>query len=216
VPRSGTGEIAFQGDGKILLAGGVQTPNEFIVSPTQSGIEPCLTALTRLNRDGTTDESFHFPRCRSSNDSAPGPGALAVLSDGSMIVASNVNRSGRISNEVLHVDSSGIEIRRSPLRDALQPYVFVSAIVPMSDGRILVGGKRNLGGGATVVRVFEDGTQDPTFQVHGYSFVRRICLQGERTLVLDGGIDGGRLLRLNSDGSSDPTFRIPVLKVYSH
>jgi hypothetical protein len=181
------------------------------------GIEPCLTALTRLNRDGTTDESFHFPRCRSSNDVGPGLGAFAVLSDGSMILASNGNRSGRRSNEVLHVDSSGIEIRRSPLRDALQlqGFLFVSAIVPMSDGRILVGGKRNLDGGATVTRVLENGTRDPTFQVRGYSFVRRICLQGEKILVLDG-IDGGRLQRLNSDGSSDPTFRIPVLKVYSH
>src|ERR1035441_3064686 len=42
--------------------------------------------------------------------------AFAVLSDGSMLVASNVNRDGGTFSEVLHVDSSGIEIRRSPAR----------------------------------------------------------------------------------------------------
>lgn len=81
----------------------------------------------------------------------------------------------------------------------------ISAIVPMSNGRILVGGD-------TLARVFEDGTQDLAFQVHSFSLVQRICLQGEKILVLDG---SGHLQRLNSDGGSDSTFRVPVLNVYS-
>jgi uncharacterized delta-60 repeat protein len=215
-PLPGPGAIAVQDTGKILLVGWVQSLDEFIVSPTQWDTGARLTNLTCLNRDGTLDESFHFAqRCRSKNDPAWGFGAFAVLSDGSMLVAPNINRNGRESSEVLHVDSSGIEIRRSPLRDALQRFLIVSAIVPTSDGRILVVGRRNLAGGATVARLLENGTPDPTFHVRGFPFVRKICLQGEKILVLEG-IGSGRLQRLNSDGSSDPTFQVPLLKVYSH
>ena len=78
--------------------------------------------------------------------------------------------------------------------------------IPLSDGRILTVGRN-------VVRLLEDGRQDPTSQVYeSPSSVRKFLIQGEKLLVVDA---LGHLNRLNSDGSIDASFQMPVLKVYS-
>ena len=198
-----SGAITVQETGKILLAGWVQQRYRMLLLTTPTNAAMCVTTVARLNPDGTSDDAFNsVQQCQSA---APGPIAFATLPNGSMLVASNVYREGVITTAITHVDPNGVEVRRSPLRDALRRFVIVSAIVPVQDGRILVGGQ-------IVERLLDDGTHDATFQAHRFSFVRKILLQGDKILVLDG---NRHLHRLKSDGSIDPTFRLPVLRVYS-
>jgi hypothetical protein len=213
-PSFQSGEIALQDTGKIILAGWVRSPDR-TVSLGKLDIGGCFTALTRLNGDGSLDESFGFAQdCRPKGYGAPGPGAFATLRDGSMLYTANVNRDGGIFSEVIHLDSNGAEIRKSALRDALQGFVAISAIVPMSDGRILVGGRSSAAFGRNrVERLLDDGTYDPTFHAQdGFDYVKTIRLHGENILVMDG---SGNLHRLNRHGDRDGTFHLPLLKVYS-
>jgi uncharacterized delta-60 repeat protein len=189
------GKIAIQSNGKILLAGLMSSVNDF-----------CYTNLARLNVDGSVDADFHLQRpCLSRDEAARGIGRFAVLTDGSMIVTSPLARNNQLSYEVVHADSNGLEIRKSGLRAAiqnLQPRDTIS----LSDGRILTVGRN-------VVRLLEDGRQDPTSRVYeSPSSVRKFLIQGEQLLVVDA---LGHLTRLNSDGSVDASFQMPVLKVYS-
>lgn len=208
-----SGAIVVQETGKIVIAGWVRSPDRTISLGKVGG---CFTAATRLRGDGSLDDGFWFAQnCRPKEYGAPGPVAYATLRDSSMLFTVNVRPNvGMIDSQVVHLDANGAEIRNSALCDALQKFLVISALMPMSDGRILVGGRRSAGlAKATVERLLENGTPDSTFHPDDdFDYVKRICLQGDKILVLDG---SGNLHRLNRDGHRDTTFRLPLLKVYS-
>jgi hypothetical protein len=215
-PWSEPEEIVVQDTGKILLAGWVQTPPGNPESQTASNDGRCFSPLTRLNPDGTEDEGFHFfaQRCRPRSDVAVGPSAFAILSDRSMLAMFETSHAGRAFSEVAYVDANGVAPRRSALRDVLRGFRFISAIVPLSGGRVLVAGQRTSADPTTVERLSKEGIRDPSFVFRGTTgIVRKVLLQGEKLVILDG---TGRVSRVNGDGSSDPTFSVPILNVYSH
>jgi uncharacterized delta-60 repeat protein len=211
--RSGT--IAVQETGKIVIAGWVRSPDRtiFLGKGNATG---CLTPAARFEEDGSADEGFAFAQiCRPEGYGAPGPVAYAMLPDSSILFTVSFRPNvGMTSSQVVHLDSRGAEIQKSALRRALQDVALISALAPMSDGRILVGGRRSLvSGRAKVERLLEDGTPDPTFHSHdGFVSVARIRLQGDKILILD---HMGNLHRLNPDGDQDDTFHVPLLNVYS-
>jgi hypothetical protein len=135
-----------------------------------------------------------------------GGSACALRHDGSMLAVVTARRGGQEVRETAHIDSSGNEILRSRVGDTLRRLPSVTAIFPMDDGRILVGGH-------DLRRFLRDGTQDSTFRVTAsLPSIRKIVMQGEKILVLSA---GGQLQRLESSGAIDSVFRIPLLKVYS-
>jgi uncharacterized delta-60 repeat protein len=196
-------------DGKILLAGWVQPSSQIVLSNLSqpSTRTDCFSTLTRLNSDGSLDTGFRSgQQCRSKEEVLEGVerrGAFAFMRDGSILAVVAVRRDGKDWRVVEHLDPNGREIPRSHVRNALEQLRLVTAILPLDDGRILVGG-------ADVRRFMSDGTQDPTFQVAGkVRRVKKFLLQGEQILMLD---EDGHLSRLNNNGAIDPAFRIPVLK----
>jgi uncharacterized delta-60 repeat protein len=198
------GGIALQETGKLIVAGWTRSPGQTISLGKVDG-GGCFTPLTRLNGDGSRDESFAFGQtCRPKEDAASGLMTYATLRDGSVFTANVGKRAGAYTREIIYVDSKGKEIQKSALRDALQA-IDITALAPMSDGRIVVAGRRT---GFAVERLLEDGTPDRSFHPY-YAYVSKIWLQGNNILVLGDGMH-----RLTRDGDLDATFRLPTLSVY--
>jgi uncharacterized delta-60 repeat protein len=193
-PWSSSGKIAVQADGRMVVAG--------LLDSAPGG---CFRTLVRLNADGSLDEGFGFRQpCHTQVEAA---GAFAVLvatlPDGSMIVRMEGRRGRDVTYATLHLDSNGAEIRESKLRDTLSRLQCTTA-VRTGDGAILAGGR-------SLARVREDGTPDAAFHVYEtHSGVRRILLQGGKILVLEW---NGNLVRLDRDGRPDRSFLMPKVKV---
>ena len=186
VPWFHSGEISFQNDGKIILAGWVES--------VTSG---CYRTLTRLSVNGSVDTAFAFPpACRPKDEVSGGPTHLVVFSDNSMLVSWNSQRGRRISSRACMSIRMARKLGNPGCGDALQNRPFIT-LVPTSGSRILVGGQG-------VVRLLANGTEDPTFHLTGVSWVQRIVFQGDKLLVLD---IAGHLHRFKSDGSADASLR---------
>lgn len=146
-PDLGSGRIAIQDDGKILLAGWVEKVES-----------DCFMPLVRLNPNGSRDPDFGFGKeCQPKDDASSGSERVAILGDGSILV-SQVRRRGRVVQELAHVDRNSNDISKSKLRDALQGLKSISSITPVSNGRILALADGRL------VRLLADGTTDATLR----------------------------------------------------
>jgi len=193
--RSSGGRIVVLRDGRIVLAG--------VTEPVEGG---CIRTLRRLNADGSLDKGFRFEEsCQPAGLAERDvPDLAAVLADGSMFVRT-INRD-RVRNRMIYLGPDGQEIRRPGLLNSLS-HPNVTAVDPLSDGRILLG---DLNG---VARDLPDGTPDPAFHPSGMELgALKIILQGGKIVVLGG---NGKLVRLNGDGSPDPSYQIPAFQVYS-
>ncbi len=92
--------------------------------------------------------------------------------------------------------------------------VTVNTAVPLSDGRILVGGS----GGGNIARLNADGSQDGSFTATTDNWVTGVALQPEGKVLICGGfqnvngVSSPYLARLNADGvlESSATFNPPT------
>ena len=169
--------------------------------------------LARLNSDGSIDNTFTPP-----NFNYPGQvGILSVvrLQDGDYMVGGYFNKVNNFNfNYVVRLNNDGT-LDSSFLPTALSApssiEVYVSSIVPLSDGKFLVGGtfwqpKSN------VVRLNADGTLDNTFgffPVPGPDGPHQpLGIAWDMTVQPDGKILVGTqfgIQRLNADGTKDRT-----------
>lgn len=190
--------IAIQPDGKILVAG---------LLSGSSGTR----FLTRLNPDGTPDDSFNAAVNPNSSINE-----VAVQADGRIVIAGNFTQvNGTPRARIARLDSNG----------ALDPTFGVgtgfntgpSSLMIQSDGRMILGGLFSTYNGIVanrLVRLNADGTHDPTFNVGTgtNSIVDGIAEQSDGKIIIVGGftmINGtarDRIARLNPNGSLDAGF----------
>lgn len=196
--------LALQADGKILVGSGY----------TNEGANQHYN-IGRLNADFTLDDAF-----------APGLGAagtvnsIAVQSDGQILIGGNFEQvNGVLANGVARLDSAG-NIDASFVWPATYngtPYIY--QVVPLSGGKVLVGGSYSLPGisGSVVLsRLNSDASLDTGFTPLGYAG-GRVDVALSNGQILDGGFFGNlgnyptyisrnNIGRVNADGSPDATF----------
>lgn len=191
-------------DGSILLAGDFSS-----AGGTRS-------YLRRLQADGTVDSTFQ---------GGPSGGAIMALTeqpDGRLLVGGGFELfGGQPRFGVARIDSEG---RLDP---AFVPYwapqvdrVDVQALAVQADGRVLVGGCFDTGGGVNVgavVRLNPDGSLDPTFQApwgphadwREDAMVFDVAVQRDGRILVAGRLPRqNHLVRLLPDGSVDPSFAV--------
>ena len=148
--------------------------------------------MARLNTDGSLDASFQ----------PASAGRLLVLADGRLITASgSVRLNSDGSADATYYPGTG-------------PNGTVHSVLPLPDGRIIVGGEFTRYEGHDVsplIRLSPDGERDPTFTAalpmpvtssYYGGIVQDVLHQPDgKLIVAREGVD-----RLNSDGSLDPTF----------
>jgi uncharacterized delta-60 repeat protein len=190
--------LAMAASGDQLLVGGT-----FWSQPA------CFVA--RLNKDGTVDSGFGSA-LKVNFSLEAGVSALAVQSDGKVIVAGNFSTDGGFSSLArLNADGS-IDTTLSRNNG---PILYPKAILILSDGKILVGGVADSSGRGFVRRLNVDGTVDSSFSEPSFdSSVEALAADSSGRLIVGGeftmanGATHERLARLNADGSVDPSWTL--------
>lgn len=193
--------VKVQSDDKIILYGDIRSYNE-----------TSINRITRLNPDGTLDNTFNAGTGFNQSVST-----LAIQPDGKILVGgyftsyngttrnriARLNPDGTLDNTF---NTTGAGFDSSP-----------SSLVVQSDGKILVAGDFSNYNGTSrnyIARLNPDGTLDNTFNI-GTGFdntVDVISLQPDEKILVSGsfndynGTARSRVVRLNSNGSLDNTF----------
>lgn len=236
---NGTLDTAFNNNGGFdgIVDGIELLPNgRLLVAGTFSSLNgTSRPGLARLNADGTLDTSF-VPHAGVNK-----PGIVAVQSDGRILLATRVYTASRIYTSGLgsgatttaasenatasmglsriNADGSADPTFVSPSISELQ---YVTSILPLPNGKLLVGGISFTIGGTTysfMVRLNADGSVDPSFSLSSSLNLAptSLALQSDGKIVacgyppfFVGGPPTPRTIRLNQDGSLDSTFQPPA------
>ena len=192
--------LLIQPDGRILVGGA-------FTNFDQSGYK----YLVRINANGSVDTTFF---------TGAGPDdvveTIARQADGKVLIGGNFTSVDGFERHYLaRLTSTGsVDTAFSP---EIGPDFTVYAIVPLADGRILIGGAflaydgEPIGG---VARLNADGSLDPTFKpgTGANGAVYAMARQNDGKIVIGGdfssfdGFPRGRVARLNVDGSLDLNF----------
>lgn len=203
--------IFVQSDGKILLASGTNTAGQ-----TWQGNN--VNQVFRLNSDGTLDGGF-----ASANSSG-----TFVITDlvedfsgktlvfGALTTYSGVTVPGLVRlNTDGTIDNTFSAFTRTP------GSATINAVLPLSDGKYLVGGNFTAVGGSSrgrIARINSDGSNDATFTSVGFTGgtanVQGIILQSDGKYFIRGAnftnysgqSISNSICRLNSDFTLDTTF----------
>lgn len=182
-------------DGKLLVGG------RFDPSAERRGNAGVL--LVRLRADGRLDESFTCGVLPAGREDVLS--ALAVLSDGKLLVGSQVG--------ITRLNADGArDDRFKPPAKFLAP---VTALAGQSGGKILLANRQEAGW--QVARLEADGQPDPSFHAPSTTgedagSVAAIGVQPDGKILLGGSfktVDGVRrhgLARLEADGTLDKSF----------
>jgi uncharacterized delta-60 repeat protein len=187
-------------DGKILVAGYFTSVN---------GVP--RNGFARLNSDGTLDASF--------NPSVPGAGAVRktlVQPDGKIVVAGQFTTiAGAARNLIARLNTDGTLDWTFARKRGADGTIY--SIVPLSDGKILIGGEFTTveeAPRAGVARLARDGSLDASFNpgtgVDG--IVGKVAVQSDNKIIIGGfftlynGVPRKSVARLNQDGSLDASF----------
>ncbi|MCB0873038.1 MAG: hypothetical protein KDC36_06630 [Thermoleophilia bacterium] len=204
--------VAVQPDGRILVGGVGRSTNDLVV--------------VRLRTDGSDDPGYGGVAGRFVYDvgGLDGVTDLALLPDGRLMVSGHSIQAGGVQRlPVLRLDSAGIpEQAFSGSRRLLELDGFNQrGLVPLADGRTLVGG--SLGGDMVVTRLLADGSDDPTFGIGGRATidfgkgesVRGLAVQPNGRIVVAGNTNGPAsadadlaVARLEPDGALDASFDV--------
>jgi uncharacterized delta-60 repeat protein len=198
--------IVVQPDGKILVAG------EFNYFDGEQ-----RAYLTRLNPDGSRDESF------AAGDGAaqmvPGFIQKIVLQpDGKILVGGNFRHiGGSYLNNIARLNPDGtadssFNIGTGTLRFPEVGQVYTICLQP--DGKVIVGGAFATFNGTPrnkIVRLMPNGSADSSFapQTGSFQNITGIGIQPDGKILIGGAQtwEEGRIIhRLNPDGSIDPDF----------
>jgi uncharacterized delta-60 repeat protein len=205
-PLQSVSAVAVQPDGK-LLVGGTFTQ----VFPVNNLNATAAPYLTRINTDGSVDDSFIPTPNQAVN-------AIVVQPDGSVVfggyfttVQPEDTAAPTLRNHIARVNSDGVP--DSTLNPDLAGTVFATA--PLSNGQTIVGGTFLSIGGASqnfLARLNADGSLDPAFKVSINGPVQAIAVQPNGQIIVGGsfsvvdGLGRGNVARVNPDGSVDGAF----------
>ena len=200
-----------QSDGKLIVAGFFTRAN---------GVEDLYMA--RFNVDGTVDEGFSVgvgPLPVYDNTTGLSQvNAIATQSDGKVIVTGFFTGFNGLSRPyILRLNADG-SVDNTFNISGLASAPLAYDVLPLADGKIIVGGGGIGIGGAvrTVIRLNPDGSYDPTFNA-GFALsntgtVYRTILQPDGKIIIGGsftlhnGAVRSNIARINPDGSLDTTF----------
>ncbi len=204
-PNATVRALALQPDGRILIGGNGATYNGVFRG-----------TITRLNADGTPDASFN-----GSGSSAGGVvESIAVQTDGKILIGGSFPTfNGVPRSRIARLNADG------SLDQTFNPGSgfnnAVLSIVPLPDGRILVGGAFTQYNGAPVgiiVRLNADGSLDSTFNTGAASTngsVESIVVQPDGRILVGGqfsffnGAPALGVVRLNASGAIDTAINVP-------
>ncbi len=210
-PNNGTsffgGEIyaiAVQSDGKIVVGG-----NIFIGIFGQIGAR---NGIKRLNADGSNDSSFFIELMTPGSEVSDiklQPDGKILLGGGFALGPSNSTRNlARLNSDgtndtTFSADTSNTQIKELDIQ---------------SDGKIIAGGYSGTIStpSARVYRFYTDGTKDLSFASieSGNGTLEALKIQADGKIVFAGnfttfgGVNKGRISRLNSDGTLDENFNL--------
>ncbi|WP_438480370.1 beta strand repeat-containing protein [Oleiharenicola lentus] len=206
-----TNAVALQATGKIIAGGNVSKFNN----------TGALSALKRLNADGTLDTTFNLSGAGLGVASGqPEVNALLVAPDdkiyvgGTFTTYNGVARSGftRLNADGSRDDSFTVSGVGGTAR-------YVAAIALQADGKVIAAGafsSMNSVSRPSVARLNADGTLDTTFAPANYvanGGLRAVALASDGKIYIGGlnynaakGQNDPILIRLNSDGSRDFSF----------
>jgi uncharacterized delta-60 repeat protein len=214
-PQEFSAELAVLDDGRIVLAGGVVAANGAI-----------LTALARLNANGTPDTSFSADGLVTANLSTGDESAqaLEVLDDGRIVavgLAEGTSAQGYRSfiaryNADGTRDTSWNGTGRS-IFNQINGYEDFVAVAVQDDGKVVAAGE--VEGRLSLMRFLDTGAPDTSFSGDGrqltnlpggYEWIAAVELQADQRIVVTGRMagTGGRAMvaRYNTDGTLDTSF----------
>jgi uncharacterized delta-60 repeat protein len=199
--------VAQQPDGKLIAIG-----------YTRAGIEPLRALVTRVNPDGTPDESFGSGGVVSLTHGGPVNDVL-VQPDGKIVVVgysspaadfviTRLTQSGTPDPSFGAVDAT--------IRIDIDGADFAEAVALQRDGKLVVAGSSNASG-ISVVRLNANGLPDVGFGTGGGQlaldpaagdYPNDILVQPDGKIVVIGAAagDGFLVTRLTSNGSYDEAF----------
>lgn len=209
-PSAWVRAIAVQPDGKVVIGGSIRFMDD-----------PSYYKVVRFNVDGSLDSVFQRALTTHWGGVSAQVRAVVLLSDGKLLVGGDFDTvNGTISPGIVRLHSDGTidSTFNSHFDIGTNPWVFTIAVQP--DGRILVGGVFTEYQGSPrndLVRLFPDGTLDPTFDAGAgpdgfYDGVSALCLLPNGDLLVGGGYDtfdgvpASSLVRLDATGELDTTF----------
>jgi uncharacterized delta-60 repeat protein len=212
--------MTLQSDGKILLAGRTNASGSSDI------------ALVRYNTDGSLDTSFNLTGkvlTDVGSGSTDDASAIAVQSDGKILVAGSSDASGSGDFAVVRYNADGsLDMSFNSTGKVLTDIGSgtgdsAMAIAVQSDGKILVGGASyDLGpNDFAIVRYNVNGTLDLSFGTNGKVLTdlgssssdsaTAMALQNDGKILLAGysdasGSSGFAVVRYNANGSPDTSF----------
>ncbi len=188
--------MAIQSDGKIVVAGGVPGGNDFTVP-----------AVLRFLSNGSLDKTFGAKGVALLPVSFGGFGALAIQSDGKLLVTTNAVSSA--NGEVVRYTTAGkLDSTFGSGGAVTFSLTAISGLALQPDGRILVSVQPLINTEFEVARLLTDGAVDTTFGANGFAFppggsgALQVLANGE-ILVF-----GGLISRLTSSGAIDAQFGV--------
>ncbi|MCM2350193.1 MAG: delta-60 repeat domain-containing protein [Bacteriovoracaceae bacterium] len=198
-------DMAFQADGKIIVAGNFTTYQGTSVSK-----------IARLNSDGTLDGTFII----GTGFAGGGVSTIRIQADGKILLGGYFTSfNGTPMSRLARLNSDGTLDNTFAIGTGFGSNV--NSIEIQTDGKVIVGGAFTTYQGAAhnrIVRLLADGSVDPAFTT-GTGFggvVMKVLLQADGKLLVGGwftaynGSTENRLVRLNTDGTIDPLFTTGV------
>ena len=190
------GAIAIQGDGKIVVAGGVPGNNDFTVP-----------AVLRFLPNGSLDNNFGLNGVAVLPNSFGGFGGLAIQPDGKILVSTNGNSSA--NGQVIRLTSAGtLDSTFGNQGVVTFRLTTVPAIALQPDGRILASLQSIINTRSQVTRLLGNGSTDTSFGTNGIAFPPG----GSGAMEVLGNGDilvfGGLISRLTSSGVIDEAFGV--------
>lgn len=196
IKAGGMDDMVVQPDGKPLIFGSV----------THVGTTPARRYVTRLNTDGTIDNTFQAPELADRQYTLK----CLVQSDGKLVLRMN------FSPFILRLNTDGSVDTSFPASTSSSkgPNNTVDGICALPDGKILLFGDFTSYNGIAVpkiARINSDGSLDTSFQPLAENVANEPPAfkgQSDGKILIASYVSGGNYVirRLNADGSPDPTF----------
>ena len=214
--------VAIQSNGKIVVTGSgvIAGDTDFVIA--------------RYNTNGSLDTTFgsgfgYINQDIDYNTEHDEAHAIAIQSDGKIVVAGTASVSGELSFAAMRVDSGGNP--DSTFSFNANPGIGIFAnydgwddngtsLALQDDGSIVIGGSRFNGvdHDFAILRVLPDGNADTSFNglgqwqaSYGEDALNDLVVDAQGRLIFAGSVDNGfgdKMIvgRLNTDGSIDTTF----------
>ncbi|MBX3731220.1 MAG: tandem-95 repeat protein, partial [Verrucomicrobiae bacterium] len=196
-PNSMVSSIAVQDDGGILVGG---------IFSTVNGVN--RTGLVRLRADGSVDQTFNGQVVGSVF-------SVALQDDGRMLIGGQILSVGGVNrNGIARLNADG------SLDSSFDPGLGVSGgmvftVLPLPDGRVLVGGSFSAFNGVNhpgVVWLNPDGSLNPSTPVVANGSVHSMARQADGRILMGGSFNSVNgaiqraIARLEPNGALDQTF----------